>query len=78
MKPYSNSITIALPFAQAVATTRASLQEEDFGVVMEIDVQKTVKRKLGKDILPYLILGAGAVGHRVGQNQGRRLKEESK
>lgn len=58
MPAYSHSIQIGLPFDRAVAVTRAALKEEDFGVVMEIDFQKTIQQKLGKEIRPYLILGA--------------------
>jgi uncharacterized protein (DUF302 family) len=45
-------------FAQVVAKTRESLKSEGFGVITEIDVQKTVKEKLGERVRPYLILGA--------------------
>jgi uncharacterized protein (DUF302 family) len=46
------------PFDQVVAKTREGLKSEGFGVITEIDVQKTVKEKLGERIRPYLILGA--------------------
>jgi uncharacterized protein (DUF302 family) len=45
-------------FDQVVAKTRECLKSEGFGVITEIDVQKTVKEKLGERIRPYLILGA--------------------
>ena len=55
---YTLSGTTSLPFAEAVARVRETLKDEGFGVLTEIDVQATLKERLGEEIEPYLILGA--------------------
>jgi uncharacterized protein (DUF302 family) len=53
---------VALEFtpqaSTAVERIRAELKEEGFGVLSEIDVQATLREKLGAEMEPYLILGA--------------------
>lgn len=55
---YYFSKTVDLPFAQAVERTVAALKSHGFGVLTTIDVQATLKEKIGADFHPYIILGA--------------------
>lgn len=55
---YTLSVETTLPFEAAVERVRQELQAEGFGVLCEIDVQATLKAKLGIDGEPYTILGA--------------------
>ena len=55
---YTLNATTSLPFDEALVKTREALADENFGVVSEIDVQATLKAKLGVDREPYTILGA--------------------
>jgi uncharacterized protein (DUF302 family) len=52
------TVTLKLPFTEAVEKVRAALQDQGFGVLTEIDVTATLQAKLGAQMEDYLILGA--------------------
>ncbi len=45
-------------FGDAIEKVTQALKEEGFGILTEIDVQATMKKKLNEDFRPYKILGA--------------------
>ena len=55
---YGITIRTPIPFTEAVARVREALKAQGFGVLTEIDVQATLRDKLGQDMEDYLILGA--------------------
>jgi uncharacterized protein (DUF302 family) len=55
---YGMTVEVALPYEQAVERTREELAKDGFGVLSEIDVKATLKKKLDVEFRPYVILGA--------------------
>lgn len=67
MSTYTYTGTAALPMDEAEARVRDAQREKGFGVLTEIDVQATLKKKLGVDFRLHKILGAcnPAAAHRA-------------
>ncbi|MCH8842536.1 MAG: DUF302 domain-containing protein [SAR324 cluster bacterium] len=55
---YGYSREVDLSYEEAVAKVTESLKEQGFGILTEIDVKATLKKKIDKDINKYVILGA--------------------
>ena len=55
---YYYSRTVGLEFARAIEAVKEALSSEGFGILMELDIQATLKKKTGEEIQPYVILGA--------------------
>lgn len=60
---YGMSTTVNRPFESVVTEVRSALGEQGFGVITEIDMQATLRNKIGEDIDEYLILGACSPRH---------------
>ena len=58
MSKYAFGKTVNLSFEQATDAVTQALAKEGFGVLTEIDVAATLKKKLGIERAPYKILGA--------------------
>ena len=55
--PYAFTVELAQPMGQAMETLRAALAAEQMGIVSEVDVQATLKAKLGLDSAPARLVG---------------------
>ena len=49
---------VSLTYEEAVERARKTLADEGFGILTEIDVKATLKKKLDQDFRKYVILGA--------------------
>jgi len=55
---YYIATTLQAPFDRAIELTEAALKDHGFGIITRIDMDKTLKAKIGVDFRPYTILGA--------------------
>ena len=55
---YAFTTVLNTSYEDAISKVTDALKEEGFGILTEIDVQATLKKKLGVDFRKYVILGA--------------------
>lgn len=55
---YAETITVDLPYDDAVGRVKGAFKAQGFGTLSEIDVRATLAQKLGVEVGPYVILGA--------------------
>ncbi|NVL93561.1 MAG: DUF302 domain-containing protein [Desulfobacterales bacterium] len=58
VKRYAFSTVLDTSYEDAISRATDALKEEGFGVLTEIDVKATLKKKLDKEFRKYIILGA--------------------
>jgi len=58
VKRYAFSTVLDKSYEDAISKVTDALKEEGFGVLTEIDVKETLKKKLDRDFRKYVILGA--------------------
>lgn len=55
--PFTMKKMIKKPFNETIEAVKEAFRAEGFGILTEIDVQATLKNKIGADLSPYTILG---------------------
>src|SRR4030042_3112710 len=58
VKEYAFTTVLNTSYEDAISKITDALKEEGFGILTEIDVKATLKKKLGVDFRKYIILGA--------------------
>ncbi|HET9648206.1 MAG TPA: DUF302 domain-containing protein [Microlunatus sp.] len=55
---YALGVTLDRPFGEVAALVRDALSRQGFGILTEIDLQATLRSRLGVEVAPQIILGA--------------------
>ena len=58
MGGYTIAATVDRPYEETVEAVRSALADNGFGVLTEIDLRATLRKKLGLEVAPQVILGA--------------------
>ena len=58
MSSYTLGATLERPYTETVAAVRRELETQGFGVLTEIDLRATLRKKLDVEVAPQIILGA--------------------
>jgi uncharacterized protein (DUF302 family) len=58
MGGYTIAATVDRPYEETVEAVRSALADQGFGVLTEIDLRATLRKKLDVDVAPQVILGA--------------------
>ena len=58
MSSYTLGTTLERPYDESVRAVRSELEAQGFGILTEVDLRATLKKKLDVDLAPQLILGA--------------------
>ena len=58
VKRYAFNTVLDISYEDAISKVKNALKEEGFGVLTEIDVKETLKKKLGIEFRKYVIMGA--------------------
>ena len=74
---YAMSIDLVQPFEEVVPRVKQALAANGFGIVSEIDMQKTLMDKIGVEIGPQVILGACNPRRRRGNRRANRTRRGS-
>lgn len=55
---FEQTVVLSLPFGEALQAVKDAFAAQGFGTITEIDMQATLRAKIGKEIEPYVIVGA--------------------